>query len=141
MELLWDLLQVLILQICLCFHEQNLLNKCPDEFKSVYQRKYVDDIFVLFRSPDHLVKFKDYLNSKHRNIRFTCEKEHNNSMPFLHFLITRTGNGFKTFVYDKPTFSRVYSNFNRFISEEYKVGLVEYIQFSTVSFLKNIKLI
>ena len=45
-------------------------------------------------------------------------------MPFLDVLITRTGNGFKTYVYDKPTFSRVYSNFNSFISEEYKVGLI-----------------
>ena len=55
-----------------CFHEQIWLNECPDEFKLVYYRRYVDDIFVLFRSPDHLEKFKNYLNSKHRNIRFTC---------------------------------------------------------------------
>ena len=58
----------------LCFHEQIWLNECPDEFKPAYYRRYVDDIFVLFRSPDHLEKFKNYLNSKHRNIRFTCEK-------------------------------------------------------------------
>ena len=66
----------------LCFHEQIWLNECPDQFKSVHYRRYVDNIFVLFRSADHLEKFKNYLNSKHRNIRFTCEKEHNNSMPF-----------------------------------------------------------
>ena len=66
----------------------------------------------LFRSPDRLEKFKN-LNSKHGNIRFTCEKEHNNSMPFLDVLITRTSNGFKTSVYHKPTFSEVYSNFQR----------------------------
>ena len=58
----------------LCFHEQISLNECPDEFKPAYYRRYIDDIFVLFRSPDHLGKFKNYLNSKHRNIRFTCEK-------------------------------------------------------------------
>ena len=58
----------------LCFHEQIWLNECPDEFKPAYYRRYVDNIFVLFRSPDHLEKFKNYLNSKHRNIRFTCEK-------------------------------------------------------------------
>ena len=49
----------------LCFHEQIWLNKCLDEFKPVYYRIYVDDIFILFRSPDHLEKFKNYLNSKH----------------------------------------------------------------------------
>ena len=93
--------------------------------------------FALLRSPDHLQKFKNYLNSKHRNIRFTCEKEHNNSMPFLDVLITRTGNGFKTSVYFKPTFSRVYSNFNSFISEEYKVGLIFILLFRTFSFVSD----
>ena len=108
----------------LCFHEQIWLNECPDKLKPVYYRRYVDGIFVLLRSPDHLEKFKNYLNSKHRNIRFTCEKEHSNSMPFLDVLITRTSNGFKTSVYHKPIFSGVYLNFNSFISEEYKVGLI-----------------
>ena len=69
----------------LCFHEQIWLNDCPDEFKPAFYRRYVDDIFVLFRSPDHLEKFKNYLNSKHRKIRFTFEKEHNNSMLFQTF--------------------------------------------------------
>ena len=121
----------------LCFHEQIWLNECPDEFKPAYYRRYVDDIFVLFRSPDHLEKFKNYLNSKHRNIRFTCEKEHNNSMPFLDVLITRTSNGFKTSVYHKPTFTGVYSNFNSFISEEYNVGLIFTLLFRTFSIVSN----
>ena len=73
----------------LCFHQQIWLNECPDEFKPAYYGRYVDNIFVLFRSPDHLEKFKNYLISKYRNIRFTCEKEQNNSMPFLDVLITR----------------------------------------------------
>ena len=45
----------------------------------------IDDIFVLFRSPYHLEKFKNYLSSKYRNIRFICEKEQNNSMSFRRF--------------------------------------------------------
>ena len=123
--------------VFLCFHEQIWLNECPDEFKPVYYRRYVDDIFVLFRSPDHLEKFKNYLNSKYRNIRFTCEKEHNNSMPFLDVLITRTSNGFKTSVYHKPTSSGVYSNFNSFISKEYKVGLIFTLLFQTFSIVSD----
>ena len=120
----------------LCFHEQIWLNECPDEFKPAYYRRYVDDIFVLFRSPDHLEKFKNYLNSKHRNIRFTCEKEQNNSMPFLDILITRISNGFKTSLYHKPTFSGVCSNFISFISEEYKVGLI-FTLFRTISIVSD----
>ena len=61
----------------LVHHEQIWLNDCPDEFKSVYYKRYVDDIFVLFRSPHHLEKFNEYLNTKHANIKFTSEKEVN----------------------------------------------------------------
>ena len=49
-----------------CFHEKIWLNECPDEFKPAYYKTYVDDIFVLLCSPDHLQKFKSYLNSKRK---------------------------------------------------------------------------
>ena len=121
----------------LCFHEQIWLNDCPEDFKLVYYRRYVDGIFALFRSPDHLEKFTNYLNSKHKNIKFTYEKESNNSLPFLDILISRSENGFKTSVYHKPTFSRVYSNFNSFIYDEYKIGLVFTMLFRTFSIVSD----
>ena len=121
----------------LCFHEQIWLNECPDEFKPAYYRRYVDEIFVFFRFSYYLDKFKNYLNSKHRNIRFTCEKKHNNSMPFLDVLITRASNGSKTSVYHKPTFSGVDSNFSSFISKEYKVGLIFTLLFRTFSVVSD----
>ena len=49
----------------LCFHEQTWLNEHPDEFKLVYYRRYVDEIFVLLHSPVSLEKFQNYLHSKH----------------------------------------------------------------------------
>ena len=107
----------------LYFHEQIWLNDCPEDFEPVYYRRYVDDIFALFCSPDHLEKFTNSLNSKHKNIKFTYEKESNNSLPFLDILISRSENGFKTSVYHKSTFSGAYSNFNSFIYDEYKIGL------------------
>ena len=45
-------------------YEEIWLNDCPDQFKPVYYKTYVDDIFVLFRSPHHLEKFNEYLNTK-----------------------------------------------------------------------------
>lgn len=45
----------------LCFHKQILLNECPDKLKPGYYRGQSDDIFVLFRLPSHLDKFKSYL--------------------------------------------------------------------------------
>ena len=108
----------------LCFHEQIWLNDCPENFKPVYYRRYVDDIFALFRSLDHLEKFTNYLHSKHEHIKFTYEKESNNSLPFLVVLISKLEYGFKTSVSHKPTFSGVYSNFNSLIYDQYKIGLI-----------------
>ena len=96
----------------------------PYEFKPVYCKRYLDDIFVLFRSPHHLEKFNEYLNTKHANIKLTSEKEVNGSLPLLDVLILRNKEGFTTTVYHKPTFSGVYSNFNSFIADEYKHGLI-----------------
>ena len=55
----------------LAHYEQTWLNDCPDEFRPVYYKKYVGDIFVLFQSPHNLEKFSEYLNAKHANIKFT----------------------------------------------------------------------
>ena len=121
----------------LCFHEQTWLSDCPEDFKPVYYRRYVDDIFALFRSPDHLEKFTNYLNSKHKNIKFAYEKESNNSLPFLDILISRSENGFKTSVYHKPTFSGVCSNFNSFIYDGYKISLVFTMLFRTFSIVSD----
>ena len=91
--------------------------------KTIYLTIYVDDIFFLFRPPLHLEKFSEYLNTKHANIKFTNEKEVNGSL-HLDVLISRNNKVFTTTVYQKPIFSRVYSNFNSFIADEYKHGLI-----------------
>ena len=71
------------------FHEQIIWhNDYPEDYKPVYYRRYVDDIFALFLSPDHLEKFTNQI----RNIKilnFPNEKESNNSLPFLDLLISR----------------------------------------------------
>ena len=40
----------------LAHYEQVWLDDCLEEFKPVYYKRYVDDIFVLFRSPHYLEK-------------------------------------------------------------------------------------
>ena len=69
-------------------------------------------------------KFNEYLNTKHANIKFTSEKEVNRSLPLLDMLISQNKEGFTLTVYHKPTFSGVYSKFNSFIADEYKLGLI-----------------
>ena len=41
----------------LSYHEKNWLNNCPQGFKPAFYRCYVDDIFILFESNNHLKYF------------------------------------------------------------------------------------
>ena len=116
----------------LAHYGQIWLHNCPDEFNPVFCKRYVNDIFALFRSPHHHEKFNEYLNTKHANIKFTNEKEINGSLPFLDVLISRNNKGFTTTVYHKLTFSGVYSNFNSFIADEYKQVLIFTLFFSNI---------
>ena len=68
-------------------------------------RRYIDDTFLLFSHSDHVVKFLDYLNTKHNNINFTMEPEQQGSLPFLDVRVSRDDNKFVTSVFRKPTFS------------------------------------
>ena len=72
----------------LCHYEKIWLHECPSQFKPVVYKRYVDDIFVLFKSKEHLKLFVNYMNSKHRNIKFTFETEDSNNFSFLDVKIT-----------------------------------------------------
>ena len=61
--------------VFLSYYEKNWLNNCPQGFKPVFYRRYVDDIFLLFKSNDHLKYFQDFLNSCHSNMSFSMETE------------------------------------------------------------------
>ena len=43
----------------------------------------MDDIFVLFRTEEHLKLFLNYFSSCYENIKFTSEKGTNNKLSFL----------------------------------------------------------
>ena len=74
----------------LCYYEKEWLDSCPVEFKPKLCKMYVDDISVVFQSGDHVKKFVDFMNTKHRNIRFTFEIEDQNSFSFLDIKIIKS---------------------------------------------------
>ena len=119
----------------LCHHKKRWLDKCPEEFKPVFYRGYVDDIFVLFIKEEHLKLFLNYFNSCHENIKFTSEKETNNKLSFLDIEISRDKNLFITSVYGKPTFSGVFSHYDSFISRGYKFNLASTLIFAAILFV------
>ena len=81
--------------IFLSYYEQIWFKNCPYEFKPVIYKRYVDDTLFLFRSKDHIEKFRGcYLNCQHPNIKFTSEIEEKNSISFLDIKVGRVNNSF-----------------------------------------------
>ena len=102
MVLLWSLFWF---QHLLSFWEKVAFGMPRRIFTKCYKRS-VDDIFQTFNSYSHLLKFVDYMNDQHSNMKFTFEVEKNN-LSFLDVKICRENNKFTTFVFRKPTFSGV----------------------------------
>ena len=98
----------------LCHYEKEWLNQCPHNITPMFYKRYVDDIFVLLKSSDHLNAFVNYMNSRHVNMTFTFENEVDGIMSFLDIKVYRDCNGFLTSIHRKQTFSGVYSNFVSF---------------------------
>lgn len=78
-------LSSILTKILLLHHEKNYLNECPAEFKPTFNRKYVDDIFMLFESPespscfenirlDFSVEHKEVVSLFFLGIKICCKK-------------------------------------------------------------------
>ena len=106
-------------------YESKWLKDCLVQFAPKYYRRYVDDIFLLSKAKDHVKKFFRYMNSRHPNIKFTCEEENENKISFLDISITRTENKFATSIFRKKTFSGVYLNFHSHLPTDYKKGIID----------------
>ena len=115
--------------------ENKWLKDCHYSLKLVFYWRYVDDIFVLFSSLHQAEKFKKYLSSKYPNINFLLEKENGSCLSFLGIYIFREKRKFVTNLYWKKIFNGVYTNFNRFIPETYKAGLIESLLFLMCRFV------
>ena len=90
--------------VFLCHFEEQWISDCPIYYKPISYRRYVDDTFLLFSSELHVIKFLNYMNFKLRKIKFTVEREENNSLSFLDIKIFLDNGRFQTSVYRKSTF-------------------------------------
>ena len=70
------------------------------------------------------MRFFDYMNKRHKIIKFSFETEKDNSFPFLDVNNCREKGKFTTNVFRKDTFSGIYTNFSSFVALEHKFGLV-----------------
>ena len=66
-----------------------------------------------------------YLNSRHKNIKFTIEFEENNEILFLDILVKHSdSNKLSTSVYKKKTFTGLYTKWDSFTPRRYKINLI-----------------
>ena len=54
-------------------HEQHWLIQ-KEALSVLFYKRYVDDIFCIFKTSEQADKFLDFLNTRHKNIKFTTEK-------------------------------------------------------------------
>ena len=87
--------------------------------------QYVDDCFVIFGSNLGCDHFQEKLNSLHLALKFTVEKEQNNSLHFLDVVVEKEGTGFLTSIYRKPTFTGQYIRWNSFSPRTRKISLIK----------------
>ena len=111
--------------VFMCHFENIWLENCPSYFKPIVYRRFVDDTFLLFRSKDHVEKFRNYPNKLHKNTKFTSKIEEKCSLSFLGITMSGENNKFVASIYRKPIFSGVFTNFESFIPDIYKRGLIE----------------
>ena len=123
--------------IFLSHYEKLWLQDCPQDFKPLFYRRYVDDTFLVFREQSHVLLFLNYLNNKHPNIKFTSETEKDHSIAFLDIAIMNTECGFKTNVYRKPTFTGLSTKFSSFIPLKYKRNLVTTLAYRAFNICSN----
>ena len=111
------------------FSFRTLFSWCPyvsfwkyliGKLRSSFQTDYLQKIFY---SCEQRI-MQNYLNKQRRNIKFTLKIEENGTLSFLDMTISCENNKFVKWVYRKPTFSEVFTNFEKFIPAMYNRGLI-----------------
>lgn len=96
----------LLAQIFISNIEHNVIEKNIVFKKDIllYMR-YIDDCAVIFRpnSHDKINMFLNFLNSIHKNLHFTMEKEKDNELAFLDLKLTKINNKIQFSIFRKPS--------------------------------------
>ena len=89
-----------------------------------FYRRYVHDIFAIFENEEQANSFFNYLNNRHKNIKFTKDENLKpGELPFLDIFIKNQGE-LVTSVYQKKTYTGLLTNFKSFVPYSYKLKLI-----------------
>ena len=106
------------------FHEKQWFSDFTYSIVLLY-RRYVDDIICLFYCENDAIKFFDFLNTRHPNIKFTFEKQVDGKLAFLDILLSTTQDKISTSAFRKKSSIGLYTNFTSFTPFSYKIGLIK----------------
>ena len=104
------------------YYENKLFQTINELF---FYTRYVDDTFSSFRTKADADQFFLTLNSLHPALKFTMEKEANQTLSFLDVKVDKSEKQFQTSVYRKPTFTGRYMRWDSFGPSERKTNLIE----------------
>ena len=104
------------------FHESRLFD---NTLKPGVYFQFVDDTFAIFGSELDCDHIKRKLNLLHPALKFTVEKEQNNSLNFLDVLVEKDDTRFLTSTFRKPTFTGQYIRWNSFRPKTRKISLIK----------------
>ena len=114
-----------LVNIFMGVYESKWLNEYNLQKPKFYLR-YVDDILTAFDKEQDSLKFLNFSNKRHPNIKFTIEKQTNHSIAFLDVFILGINNQNLTLqTYHKSTYTGLLLNFNSCTSFSYKIGLIK----------------
>ena len=88
-------------------------------------KRFVDEIFYMFGNEKNAEILFEFLNCRHKNIKFTIEKESIKFLSFLDIRIKNEGNRFSTSVYRKKTSIGLFTRFHNFTPMSHKIGLIK----------------
>ena len=92
-------------------------------YKPKMYRRYVDDIFAVFKSPKERDQFFETINAAHPNLRFTMEVS-SSALPFLDVSVVIKNDAYDIKVYRKPTNTGVLMHYESTAPLRWKKALV-----------------
>ena len=119
----WDFIRCRIIPSLLSKEEMHLEAWEDHPCKPTFYRRYVDDVFALFKCEEDVNNFFKLLNEAHPNLNFTIETS-TTFLPFLDTAVSIKNNQFESWVYRKPTNTGVVLNYHAVAPRRWKKSLV-----------------
>ena len=103
----------------------------------VYYKRYVDDIFCIFDKNSDASAFHDFLNTLHPDIKFTMEREVNESLVFLDTKVTKSENAFDIAWHLKETNTGIYIPNSAYAPKRYRLAAMNSLFYRALKLNSN----